>query len=230
MLKSKFGFAFASAIPFALLAASASADVITYDLTTTQLGVAVPPYVGPFVEVDVNRTSSTTANITFKSLTDASGYTYLFRSQQAAGVEVNATSWTVSNIMAFNTLGPPFTGPIPSNGGSGNEDGYGSFNQTISLADGFKGSANDISFILTDTSGTWASASQVLTNNGGQPIAAEIGAYNAALNFGDFTATGFSGDARVIPQGPPLVPEPGSLALLGTGLAALGLIWRRKSA
>jgi hypothetical protein len=110
------------------------------------------------VQVVVDRTSSTMADVTFTSLTDASGYTYLFRSQNAAAVQVNATTFTVTNITAANSLGnPPFTGPSASNGGAtGSLNGYGKFNAWITLFDGFMASADDIAFTLTDTSGTWA--------------------------------------------------------------------------
>ena len=121
-------------------AGSASADIATYDLTTTDLSST--DYTGPFVQVTVDLTSSTQATITFDSLTNG-GYTYLMHSQGAAAVNVNGTFSLVttgtdapSALNSFSSSGFSTPGPI-SDGGSGQEDSYGNFNQTLTLFDGF---------------------------------------------------------------------------------------------
>src|SRR2546430_17707944 len=120
----------------------AKADVVSYALATgndPSLGT------GPFGTVTVSLTGGV-ATITF---TAASGY--LFVDGSAVAVNVNASSWTVGNITS--------NGNPVSDSGSGNVDGFGSFNQTLSQQNASNG-ASVISFTLTG--GMWASASQVL--------------------------------------------------------------------
>ena len=133
-----------------LIAASASADIITLSISTPNSGVSAYP--APYADVTVNRTSSTTATITFAAdLTG--GYQYHMGGAQATDVNVNATTFTVANLT--NYVSPTV--------GSGNADGFGKFNLTIDNFDGATSSKLSLSFDLTDTSGTWASASDVLT-------------------------------------------------------------------
>src|SRR5438046_426259 len=80
-------------------AGTAYADTFSFLLTTGNLG---PTVTGPFAEVTVNRTSSTTATITFHSLTNG-GYTYLMGDGGSAALNVNATSFTASNISGTNS-------------------------------------------------------------------------------------------------------------------------------
>jgi len=79
-------------------------------------------------------------------------------------VNVNATSFTLSGLTGTSP-GASFSSVVAdlSDGGAGTEDGFGSFNQTINNFDGFTHSWATITFTLTNTSGTWASASNVLT-------------------------------------------------------------------
>jgi hypothetical protein len=210
------------------VAGRASADIATYDLTVSNLGGG---FTGPFVEVQVNRTDSTHATITFTSLTNG-GFEYLMHANGAAAVNVNASTWTIGSISA-SFQGNPLT--APTNGGAGQEDGFGNFNQTVNMTDGnpAQGTAADhISFVLTDTGGTWGSASSVLTpnaggGNGGPSVAgAQIGAWDQVAGHG-FTATGFAGVAVLRP--PPGVPEPSTLALAVLGAVGfLGYGLRRR--
>jgi len=197
---------------------SASAD--TYDFTLNVSNLASPPYTGPYVAVDVNRTSPTTATITFTSLTNG-GYIYLMGDGSSAAVNVNATSWTLGAITGSNSQTGFTPGPY-SNGGSGNADGFGSFNQAINSFDGFTHSSTQISFGLTDTSGTWASAANVLTPNAaGNIAAAHIFACATACNAANgAAATGFAS----------VVPIPAAAWLFGSGLIGLIGIARRKLA
>jgi hypothetical protein len=186
------------------------ADSITFNLTDGNS--AISGYPGPYGSVLVNRTSTTTATITFTSLMN-SGNIYLFGDGSTVDVNVNAASWTLGTVTGSNS-GTGFSpGPF-SDGGSQNVDGHGIFNQTIDSFGGYTHSSDTVSFTLSDTAGTWTSAANVLTaNSHGFLAAAHIfvtefpaDASNGAL------ATGFAAG----------VPEPGTLGLVALG--ALGLL------
>jgi hypothetical protein len=203
----------------ALAAWSARADMTTYDLNSANI---TPPSgdSAPFGSVVVNLTSSTTATITFTSFASG-GYINLFGDGGTVAVNVNATSWTLGTITGGNS-GTGFSAATYSNGGAGNEDGFGSFNQTINSDDGYTHSSDTVTLSLTDDSGTWASASSVLTpNSGGNVVAAHIfittdpaNAANGAIN------TGFATDGGTTTHS---VPDGGStMAMLGCVLIGLG--------
>jgi hypothetical protein len=193
----------------------AAADIVTFDLTAPNTGIN--GFTGPFTQVEVDRTSTTTATITFTSLT-AAGNIYLMGDNHVVDVNVNATSWTLGTITGTNS-GTGFTPGAFSNGGSGNVDSFGNFNQIIDDFDGFTHSADSISFQLTDTSGTWPSASAVLTpNSDGWEAAAHIFVTASPANASNGAVqTGFAAG---------VVPIPPTALLLGSGL--LGLVGLRR--
>jgi len=199
----------------------AKADTFSFNLGVGN--PAISGYPGPYVSVTVNRTNSTHATITFTSLT-AAGNVYLMGDGSSVAVNVNATSWILSNITGSNS-GTGFTPGPYSNGGSGNVDGFGVFNLKINSFDGFGHSSSTIGLALTNTSGTWANAAAVLAaNSGGSLAAAHIfvtvspaNAANGALN------TGFAANGGQVPDGGATV------MLLGVALGALGIVRRYAS-
>jgi len=205
----------------------ASADFIDFDLTSSNLGSG---FNGPFVHVTVNRTSSTTATFTFDALTN-DGFTYLLTDGGSVAVNLNATSWTLGSISGTNSFGGSFTPGPYSDGGSGNEDGFGNFNQTINSQGSFTSSATQIIFSVTNTSGTWATASAVLIGNSqGNVAAAHVGTYDPETDPNGFVhgQTGFASGAGG--GGGTIAPVPPSAVLMGLGALGLGgfSLWSRR--
>lgn len=196
------------------------ARAITYTLGNGNS--AISGFTGPYATVDVNLTSATSASIDFYSST-VGGIIYLLGDGGSVGVNVNATSWTVNSISGANSAVGFTPGPY-SDGGAGNEDGWGSFNQTINGFDGYTHSADHVSFNLVNTSGTWANAASVLTANASGFLAAAhifVTAYPADPSAGAL-ATGFAADGSGSNEPPP-TPDGGStVALLGCALGGLG--------
>jgi hypothetical protein len=203
----------------------ARADITTFDLTVGN--TAISGYSGPYAAVEVDRTDATHATITFSSLSNG-GNIYLLGDGGSVGVNVDATSWTLGTIIGSNA-GTGFTPGPWSDSGAKNEDGWGKFNQTITSFDGFTHSSDTISFTLTDTSGTWADASSVLTANAGGSLAAAhifvtsspADAINGAL------ATGFAaGGLSVTPHS---VPETSTWVMMLGGFVFLGYVGFRRA-
>ena len=188
----------------ALAVQTSRANSVTYNLDLyNQSG-----FTGPFGTVTIDLTSSTTANITF---TGTSAYS--FTDGSSAAVNINASSFS------YALISDPFFKQFTS----GSADGYGQFNLEIDQDNSSPSDrASSIQFSVTDTSGNWASATDVLALNGtGHDMAAHIYVESTGNN------TGFaSSDGQINSNSPPPVPDGGStMIMLGsvmTGLAFMG--------
>jgi VPDSG-CTERM motif len=208
----------------AVLIAIAGFGLQQADAFTSRLNVGNPDisgFTGPYGTVTITLVNSTTATVTFTSNTVA-GNIYLFGDGGSVAVNVNATTFSVSNITGSNA-GTGFSpGPFTF-AGAGVEDGFGSFNLTINSFDGFTHSSDTISFTVTNTSGTWGSAADVLiANASGFDAAAHIFVTSSPANAANgATTTGFAGESGAG------VPDGGTtVMLLGAALGALGMARR----
>lgn len=190
----------------ALSTPSAWADIETYSLSIGNSGINGTP--GPYATVTVNRTSSTTATLTFDAL---SGFFFTGGAAAVGANFANSANVTVSAISG--TPSQSYT-----DGGSGTFDGFGSMNKSIDAPNSaFNNKSSEIKFNVTLTSGSWTTVADLLTNNSdGHQVAADIGICNAGCTA--FSSTGYAtaDGGGTISQ----VPEPTMISLL-TGLGGL---------
>jgi hypothetical protein len=106
-------------------------------------------------------------------------------------------------------------------------DGFGMMNQTFKEFDSFTWALQTVTFMLTNNTGIWTSAANVLKTNGTAFDAAHIGECSATpctINTPFGANTGFAAEPK-LPGG--FVPEPASLVLFGTMLFAGALLAKR---
>jgi hypothetical protein len=199
---------------------AARADIVTLGLGND----AISGYPAPYGTVTINLANSTTANVTFTSAITG-GYQYSFGNGGSTDLNVNAASFDVTNYSNVGLFAP--TGGALVGIGSGNVSDFGDFNLVLKMFDGFASSATSVSFTLTNTSDTWGSAADVLTDNEkGFDVAAhifvcQVGSCNPDIKA---LATGFAAN------GVGAVPEPSTWAMLIIGFAGVGFMaYRRKN-
>jgi outer membrane protein assembly factor BamA len=190
---------------------------ITYDLTNPNSAISGFP--APYGSVSVTLVGST-ATIVFTAAAH-DGFQYLFGDGSTAAVNVNG-AFTLGAITGTHLAGFGFhTGEGYSNGGSGQVDGFGSFNLTINSDDGYTRSSNSVTFTLT---GSFADEAHVLiANANGSIVAAHIfvAAFPADPNAGAL-ATGFASNGGAVNT-----PDGGTtVMLLGAALGVLGMARR----
>lgn len=198
------------AIAGCLLALAAqTSKAITYSLDLGNSGLGGNANYG---SVTVTLVNSTTADITFSANPG-----YQFTDGSSAAVNVNASGFTESLISD-----PSFK---QFNTGSIQVDGWGNFNLTLDQnSSGPSDRTSTIMFSVTDTSGTWGSATDVLAlNNGstGYILAAHIYVNNGGFTGYASSDQNSSGDQLPVPDGGT------TIMMLGSALAGLGIVGRR---
>jgi len=202
----------------------AKADNSTFFLSTSN----VPGFNNiNMVQVSITTNGTNTANISFTSQTaNVGGTNYLFMIGNGSAFDLNTSAPATTG--SYNFTQPAnggFTTPSVSGpNGSGQVDGWGVFNNTNTMFDGFAHAVSAVTFTLTKNNGVWGSAANVLLGNAnGAFAAAHIFITLAPGNLSNgaiFTGYAANGGAVNTPDGGTTV------MLLGMALGALGMVRR----
>jgi hypothetical protein len=221
MTKTKM-LAAAGASALMLAFGSASWGATTISLTDPNSTLSAFP--GPYGLVTINLLDSTDALIDFTSNT-VGIFKYFLIDGGIADVNVNAKTWTIHDFTTNGLGSPSFV-----DDGSNNISSFGVFNQTTKQHDGYGSRATDVSFKLTNKSGTWASEGAVLALNADNEFVAahiavcDLSKDSTCKDGGTFTGFASGGVEKTTKGGG--VPEPASWALMISGFGLTGAMLR----
>lgn len=179
------------------------------ELTFDNGNAAIAGYPGPYGKLVLDLVDSTHLTVT---LTSFAGFNF-----SEFGLNLNATTFT-SDSLTGNGGGTFAVG-------SGNQDGFGSFNFTVTeTPTGFPGSSS-MSVNIVNTSGTWATVNDVLTpGNKGAVAAGHVIVLNADGSAA--IVTGYSSAGGVVPE--PATIIAGALLLLPFGASTIRILRRNR--
>jgi hypothetical protein len=200
------------------------ADNSTFFLTTSN----IPGFSGiNMVQVSITTNGTGAATVTFTSQTvNVGGTNYIFMIGNGSAFDLNTSAPATTGTYAFTQpAGGGFSAPsVTTPNVSGQVDGFGTFNNTNSMFNGFANAVTSVSFTLTKANGNWGLAANVLSANAnGAFAAAHIfitpapGVRSTGATFTGFAANGGSVNT----------PDGGTtVMLLGVALGALGMARR----
>jgi hypothetical protein len=143
-----------------------------YEFNLKRVNTTIDDYTGPYVHVDVVRTSSTTATITFTSLSAVTPPSvqpsiYLMGSGGTVGLNINSSDvFSTANVtVTYSNSGLNFEPAELVSINSGNQSGGGVFNLTVNSKAGFKYTSDKVVVNVTSANANWAYDSSVLVVN-----------------------------------------------------------------
>ncbi|HEV2098792.1 MAG TPA: PEP-CTERM sorting domain-containing protein [Stellaceae bacterium] len=205
----------------------ASADVITYSLTTDDCSGGCGT--APFGTVTVSSISSTEVSV---SVTLAAGEVFAVSGAGHALV----FDLTGNPTISISGLTSGFGATSTASGHTIHADGTGDWQYSVDCTSCGGGTspptnAGPLNFDITVASGI--TPESFIQNGDGLFFSVDIGSGCTGSPLGNCTSTGDVAATTGIPSnGPPSVPEPSSLSILGFGLLAFGIVlgrWRRRA-